>query len=213
MKKQTIYIYLLLGLILIYTSFIKANSQNTVKIGNQTWTTKNLDVSKYRNGEEIPHVHDALSWSTLTTGAWCYYENVDSNGTTYGKLYNLYAVLDPRGLAPVGFHIPSDKDWTTLTDYLGGKEEAGVKMKEAGTTHWPRPNTGATNSSGFTGLPAGYRDDNGSFSSVGVNGFWWSSTEGFTYFAWNRYPDTLYGLVGRDFGYKSYGMSIRCVAD
>ena len=213
MKKQTIYIFLLLGLILIYTSFIKANSQNTVKIGNQTWTTKNLDVSKYRNGDEIPHVNDPLSWSRLTYGAWCYYENVDSNGTTYGKLYNLYAVLDPRGLAPVGFHIPSDKDWTTLTDYLGGKEEAGVKMKEAGTTHWPRPNTGATNSSGFTGLPAGYRDDNGKFSSMGVNGFWWSSTEGFTYFAWNRYPDTLYGLVGRDFGYKSYGMSIRCVAD
>jgi uncharacterized protein (TIGR02145 family) len=213
MKKQTIYIFLLLGLILIYTSFIKANSQNTVKIGNQTWTTKNLDVSKYRNGDEIPHVNDPLSWSRLTYGAWCYYENVDSNGTTYGKLYNLYAVLDPRGLAPAGFHIPSDKDWTTLTDYLGGKEEAGVKMKEAGSTHWPRPNTGATNSSGFTGLPGGYRDDNGSFFSMGVNGFWWSSTEGFTYFAWNRYPDNLYGLVGRDFGYKSYGMSIRCVAD
>ena len=213
MKKQTNHIYLLLGLILLYTFFIKANCQSTVKIGNQTWTTKNLDVSKYRNGDEIPHVDDPLTWSKLTYGAWCYYENVDSNGTTYGKLYNLYAVLDPRGLAPAGFHIPSDKDWTTLTDYLGGKDEAGVKMKEAGTTHWPRPNTGATNSSGFTGLPAGYRDDNGVFVSMGVNGFWWSSTEGFTYFAWNRYPDTLYGLVGRDFGYKSYGMSIRCVAD
>ena len=125
----------------------------------------------------------------------------------------MYAVLDPRGLAPAGFHIPSDKDWTILTDYLGGKDEAGVKMKEAGTTHWPRPNTGATNSSGFTGLPGGSRDDNGVFVSLGVNGFWWSSTEGFTYFAWNRYPDTLYGLVGRDFGYKSYGMSIRCLAD
>jgi uncharacterized protein (TIGR02145 family) len=213
MKKQTVYIYLLLGLILIYTSFGKANSQSTVKIGDQTWTTKNLDVSKYRNGDEIPHVQDALSWSKLTSGAWCYYENSDANGSTYGKLYNLYAVLDPRGLAPAGFHIPSDKDWTILTDYLGGKDEAGVKMKEAGTAHWPMPNTGATNSSGFTGLPGGYRDDNGVFVSMGVNGFWWSSTEGFTYFAWNRYPDTLYGLVGRDFGYKSYGMSIRCLAD
>jgi uncharacterized protein (TIGR02145 family) len=213
MKKQTNHIYLLIGLILLCSSFIKANCQSTVKIGNQTWTTKNLDVSKYRNGDEIPRVDDPLSWSKLTYGAWCYYENNDSNGITYGKLYNLYAVLDPRGLAPAGFHIPSDKDWNALTDYLGGKEEAGVKMKEAGTTHWPRPNTGATNSSGFTGLPAGYRDDNGVFVSMGVNGFWWSSTEGFTYFAWNRYPDTLYGLVGRDFGYKSYGMSIRCLAD
>jgi len=213
MKKQNIYICLLLGLILIYTSFIKADSQSTVKIGNQTWTTKNLNVSNYRNGDEIPMVDDPLTWSKLTYGAWCYYENIDSNGATYGKLYNMYAVLDPRGLAPKGFHIPSDKDWTTLTDYLGGKGEAGVKMKESGTTHWPRPNTGATNSSGFTGLPGGYRDDNGVFVSMGVNGFWWSSTEGFTYFAWNRYPDTLYGLVGRDFGYKSYGMSIRCLAD
>jgi uncharacterized protein (TIGR02145 family) len=200
-------------LILLCTSFTKASCQSTVKIGNQTWTTKNLDVSKYRNGDEIPHVDDPLTWSKLTYGAWCYYDNIDSNGITYGKLYNMYAVLDPRGLAPAGFHIPSDKDWTILTDYLGGKDEAGVKMKEAGTTHWPRPNTGATNSSGFTGLPAGYRDDNGAFVSIGVNGFWWSSTEGFTYFAWNRYPDTLYGLVGRDFGYKSYGMSIRCLAD
>jgi len=213
MKKQTNYIYLVLGLILIFTSFTNANSQSTVKIGNQTWTTKNLDVSKYRNGDEIPQIDDPLTWSKLTYGAWCYYENKDSNGSTYGKLYNMYAVLDPRGLAPAGFHIPSDKDWTILTDYLGGKDEAGVKMKEAGTTHWPRPNTGATNSSGFTGLPGGYRDDNGVFVSLGVNGFWWSSTEGFTYFAWNRYPDTLYGLVGRDFGYKSYGMSIRCLAD
>jgi uncharacterized protein (TIGR02145 family) len=213
MKKQINYIYLLLGLILLCTSFTKASCQSTVKIGNQTWTTKNLDVSKYRNGDEIPHVDDPLTWSKLTYGAWCYYDNIDSNGITYGKLYNMYAVLDPRGLAPAGFHIPSDKDWTILTDYLGGKDEAGVKMKEAGTTHWPRPNTGATNSSGFTGLPAGYRDDNGAFVSIGVNGFWWSSTEGFTYFAWNRYPDTLYGLVGRDFGYKSYGMSIRCLAD
>ena len=213
MKKQTNYIYLLLGLILLYTSFNKSNCQSTVKIGNQTWTTKNLDVRKYRNGDEIPYVDDPLTWSKLTYGAWCYYENIDSNGITYGKLYNMYAVLDPRGLAPAGFHIPSDKDWTILTDYLGGKDEAGGKMKEAGTTHWPRPNTGATNSSGFTGLPGGYRDDNGVFVSLGVNGFWWSSTEGFTYFAWNRYPDTLYGLVGRDFGYKSYGMSIRCLAD
>ena len=213
MKKRTIYIQFLLGLILICTSFIESTAQSTVKIGNQTWTTQNLDVSKYRNGDDIPHVQDANTWSKLTSGAWCYYENVDSNGATYGKLYNLYAVLDPRGLAPQGFHIPSDKEWTTLTDYLGGKEEAGVKMKEAGTAHWPSPNTGATNSSGFTGLPGGYRDDNGAFSKLRINGYWWSSTEGFTYFAWNRYPDTLYGLEARDFGFKSYGMSIRCIAD
>lgn len=213
MKKQKPYIIFWVGLFLILHSFYNTNAQNTVKIGTQTWTNVNLDVSTYRNGEEIPQVQDPVSWSKLTTGAWCYYENQSENGTTYGKLYNLYAVLDPRGLAPAGFHIPTDAEWTILTDYLGGKEAAGGKMKESGTAHWPRPNTGATNSSGFTGIPGGYRDDNGAFFSKGINGFWWSSTEGFTYFAWNRYPDSLYGLVGRDFGYKSYGMSVRCLAD
>ena len=205
--KTILMITFLFGLVM------ESKSQVTVKIGTQKWTTKNLEVTKYRNGDDIPQVQDANAWAKLTSGAWCYYENVDSNGATYGKLYNLYAVLDPRGLAPNGFHIPSDKEWTTLTDYLGGKEEAGVKMKEAGTAHWPSPNTGATNSSGFTGLPGGYRDDNGAFSKLRINGYWWSSTEGFTYFAWNRYPDTLYGLEARDFGFKSYGMSIRCIAD
>ena len=89
-------------------------SQTTVKIGTQLWMNKNLDVSKYRNGEEIPHVHDALSWSTLTTGAWCYYANTSSNGTTYGKLYNWYAVNDSRGLAPEGFHIAKDSELNFL---------------------------------------------------------------------------------------------------
>ena len=213
MKKQTTLFTLLFGLILTLNLIGNSYAQNTVKIGTQTWTTKNLDVSNYRNGDEIPQVQDPIGWARLTTGAWCYYENKTENGTTYGKLYNLYAVTDKRGLAPQGFHIPTDAEWTILTDYLGGKDAAGGKMKETGTTHWPRPNTGATNSSGFTGIPGGYRDDNGTFSSIGINGFWWSSTEGFTYFAWNRYPDNLYGLVGRDFGFKSYGMSVRCIVD
>ena len=101
----------------------------TVKIGIQTWTTKNLDVATYRNGDPIPQVQDATAWAILTTGAWCYYQNNTENGTNYGKLYNWYAVNDSRGLAPNGFHIPTDAEWTTLSTLLGGEAVAGGKMK------------------------------------------------------------------------------------
>jgi len=104
------------------------------KIGNQIWTTKNLDVATYRNGDAIPQVQDYTAWANLTTGAWCYYANNTANGTTYGKLYNWYAVNDPRGLAPKGYHIPTDKEWTMLTDYLGGESVANSKMKS--TSRW-----------------------------------------------------------------------------
>jgi len=130
---------------------------SSVQIGNQTWTLKNLDVSTYRNGDPIPQVQDNTAWANLSTGAWCYYLNNTANGTIYGKLYNWYAVNDPRGLAPNGYHIPTDAEWTTLTTYLGGSTLAGGKMKEAGSSHWLSPNTGATNSSGFKGLPGGFR--------------------------------------------------------
>ena len=107
---------------------------SSVVIGTQTWTTKNLDVETYRNGDVIPQVQDATAWSNLTSGAWCYYENNTANGSTYGKLYNWYAVNDPRGLAPNGYYIPSDADWKILTDYLGGESAAGTKMKS--TSGW-----------------------------------------------------------------------------
>src|SRR5690606_33259564 len=116
----------------------------------------------------IPQVTDPTIWGNLTTGAWCYYNNDPANEIIYGKLYNWYAVNDPRGLAPVGWHIPSDSEWTILTDYLGGFEVAGGKMKETGTTHWANPNIGADNSSGFTGLPGGYRAYNSAeFNTIG----------------------------------------------
>ena len=144
----------------------------TIVIGTQQWMEKNLDVLTYRNGDIIPQVTDPTAWAALTTGAWCYYNNDVANGAIYGKLYNWYAVNDPRGLAPTGWHVPSDAEWTTLETTLGGDPVAGGKMKVAGTTRWTTPNTGATNESGFAGLPGGTRNNNGTFSNVGSNGYW-----------------------------------------
>ena len=138
-------------------SDVDGNVYQTVTICNQTWTKSNLNVSKYRNGDFIPQVTDPTAWANLTTGAWCYYNDDPANGAVYGKLYNWHAVNDPRGLAPQGWHIPSDIELTTLTNCLGGESIAGGQMKESGFAHWLSPNTDATNSSGFTGLPGGSR--------------------------------------------------------
>ena len=114
--------------------------ENEIKIGDQTWTIKNLDVTTYRNGDAIPQLEDQEEWANLTTGAWCYYENESDNGTTYGKLYNWFAVNDPRGLAPKGYHIPTDEEWTILSVNLGGESQAGTKMKS--TTGWNEDGNG-----------------------------------------------------------------------
>jgi uncharacterized protein (TIGR02145 family) len=139
--------------------------------------TKNLDVTHYRNGDSIPNVQDTEKWRKLTTGAWCYYENKPENGAVYGKLYNWYAVNDPRGLAPKGYHIPSYKEWDVFTGLLRGMTEAGGKLKETGTKHWKEPNTDATDEIGFTALPGGVRYADGSFSRLGEDGYWWSTKE------------------------------------
>jgi uncharacterized protein (TIGR02145 family) len=144
---------------------IDGNVYQTVTICNQTWTKSNLNVSKYRNGDVIPQVTDPAAWSNLTTGAWCYYDNDPANGAVYGKLYNWYAVNDPRGLAPVGYHVPTETDWTTLSNCLGIDDlEIFNKMIEPGTTHWTIPHPEANNSSGFTALPGGVREgSNGNY--------------------------------------------------
>jgi uncharacterized protein (TIGR02145 family) len=146
-----------------------------VVIGDQTWSLYNLDVTKYRNGDTIPQVTDQTEWNNLTTGAWCYFNNDSANGTIYGKLYNWYAVNDPRGLAPTGWHIPTQTEWNTLRTYLGGSTVAGGPLKEVGTTYWNSPNTGATNTSGFTALGGGTRL--GSFIGLKGNALFWTSTE------------------------------------
>ena len=187
----------------------------TIQIGTQKWMTQNLNTSFYRNGDTIHYVTDATEWANTTAGAWCYYNNDPLNGEIYGKLYNWYAVKDSThgGLAPLGWHIPTDTEWTTLTTTLGGTSLAGGKMKSAGTTRWTTPNTGATNSSGFAGLPGGLRYGIGSFGTIGGNGYWWSSTEGGTAYAWLR--DLVYNSssLDRHGGDKTIGFSVRCLRD
>lgn len=205
---------------------IAGKEYKTVQIGDQEWTAENLNVEHYRNGDIIPEVKDAGEWSNLETGAWCYYENDSTKGKTYGKLYNWYAVNDPRGLAPEGFHIPSDAEWTALTDFLGevtktGKtdseleywyiEEVGGKLKAK--TMWDSPNIGATNATGFTAFPGGYRYNSGEFYDIGRDGNFWSASAYNNVDAWYRNLDYDYSDVYR-YGYsKGSGFSVRCVRD
>jgi uncharacterized protein (TIGR02145 family) len=185
----------------------------TIVIGTQQWMTINLETEFYRNGDPIPQVNDYTAWTNLTTGAWCFYFNDSTRGTTYGKLYNWYAVTDPRGLAPAGWHIPSDAEWVTLENNLGGAALAGGMMKEAGVVHWALPNTNGNNNSGWAGLPGGFRPYNGAFADVGIRGYWWSSTEASTTSTWFRELDNLGGYVLRYAGDKRDGFSVRCIKD
>ena len=210
MKKNNLILTIVVLTVILFST---SGYAQTVTIGTQVWTSKNLNVSTYRNGDVIPQVQDKKAWANLTTGAWCYYGNDASNGTKYGKLYNWYAVNDPRGLAPQGWHVPSDAEWTILETALGGSLVAGGKMKEAGTLNWTTPNTGGNNNSGFAGLPGGYRNGNGSFDFVGDSGYWWSSTEYFTSTAWFRYLYYSNGLIYRNGFSKYYGFSVRCLRD
>ncbi len=210
MKKNNLILTIVVLTVILFST---SGYAQTVTIGTQVWTSKNLNVSTYRNGDVIPQVQDKKAWANLTTGAWCYYGNDASNGTKYGKLYNWYAVNDPRGLAPQGWHVPSDAEWTILETALGGSLVAGGKMKEAGTLNWTTPNTGGNNNSGFAGLPGGYRNGNGSFDFVGDGGYWWSSTEFNTAVAWFRYLYYNYGIIYRNYFSKYYGFSVRCLRD
>jgi uncharacterized protein (TIGR02145 family) len=185
----------------------------TIVIGKQQWMEKNLDVVTYRNGDIIPQVTDPTAWAALTTGAWCYYNNDPANGAIYGKLYNGYAVNDARGLAPQGWHIPTDAEWDTLSIKIGGNSVAGGKMKTTGTTRWTTPNTDATNESGFAGLPGGGRFSGGTFSNVGTNGYWWSATDLFISNTWYRYLLYDNGNLYRSGHNKANGVSIRCLRD
>ena len=192
---------------------LDGNVYGTVTIGTQVWMAENLKVTRYRNGDPISNVTDAVQWSNLVTGAYCSYNNDATNTKTYGHLYNWHAVMDSRNLAPAGWHIPTDTEWTTLVDYLGGDGEAGTKLKESGTTHWNSPNFGVTNETKFTALPGGYRGFNGTFTGLGAYGNWWTTTEFVSNAAWWRVMSYSYGGVGKDVAYKVSGYSIRCVKD
>ncbi len=190
------------------------NTYKTTIIGNQEWMAENLKASHYRNGDLIPVVIYNLTWSGLSTGATCWYNNDSATyNCPYGKLYNWYTVADPRKVCPTGWHVPTDAEWTTLIDYLGGEPVAGGKMKSTGTQYWLSPNTDAVNSYGFSSLPGGLRKDGGPFRFNGDYGFWWSSTNDFGNLAWLRCLYYDYGFVTRFSDYKEMGLSIRCLRD
>jgi uncharacterized protein (TIGR02145 family) len=183
----------------------------SIMINGQEWMQQNLAVTKYRNGDPIPTGLSNTTWQNTTGGAYAIYNNDAANNATYGKLYNWYAVNDSRGLCPTGWHVPSDAEWTTLATSLGGSSVAGGKMKS--TTGWTSTNTGATNESGFTGLPGGYRNNSGQFFDFGYFPYWWSSTENLSYLAWNRSLDYSNSVVYRGSFIQRYGFSVRCVRD
>jgi uncharacterized protein (TIGR02145 family) len=183
-----------------------------VKIGNQVWMSENLNVDKFRNGDPIPEAKTEEEWVKAGQNkqpAWCYYDSDPANGEKYGKLYNWYALKDSRGLAPSGYHIPTDEEWTLLTDHLGG-EIAGTKMKS--TSGWSSNGNG-NNSSGFSGLPGGGRGFDGAFGLIGEYGSWWSSSEDDTSFVWLRGLGYCNGDVYRSNGNKETGLSVRCLRD
>lgn len=199
----------------VWLRLITESNYPGVTICTQVWMDKNLDVTNYRNGDPIPYVTDQAVWTTLTTGAWCYYNNDPSTNATYGKLYNWYALNDPRGLTPVGWHVASDAEWSTLATCLGGSAIAGGKMKVTGTTTWASPNN-ANNSSGFAALPGGIRinDANNFFVDLNYFSHFWTSTEVnnqpafvITRFITNS-SETLTQYIGFP---KSYGLSVRCI--
>ena len=175
-----------------------------VTIGNQVWMAENLAYTG--SGQ---HITDNNQWKNNTAyNGWCYYKNKTNNGNTYGVLYQWEAA---KAACPAGWHLPTDAEWKELTDYLGGENVAGGKMKEIGTTHWDSPNTGADNSSGFSALPGGYRNTYGSFYYLGDDGYWWSATKGISNTAYIRILHAPNATVNRYYDYKAFGFSVRCI--
>jgi len=204
---------------------IDGNTYKTIVIGDQCWMAENLEVTHYRNGDNIPRVTDPDTWRYLTTGARCEYDDNPAFVPVYGRLYNWYAMIDTRNIAPEGWHVPSDAEWKQLEMYLGmSQEEAdqeggyrgtdeGGRLKDAGFLYWYSPNTGATNETGFTGLPGGYRSNGGSYATLYSSGLFWTSTEALSISAWFRHLYYKSAGVSRDDLNKECGFSVRCVKD
>ena len=209
---------------------IDGNVYHTVTIGKQTWMVENLKTTKYHkgNGGIIPNITDASSWCFITTGAYCNYDNDEANGLKYGRLYNWYAVTNPQKLAPNGWHVATDAEWTTLINYLiangynydGTKDDNRVAKSLASVTDWTTyAGPGAigndltkNNTSGFTALPGGYRtgDYPAVFNEIGSICYWWSS-DGTS--AWARHVDFTSSYVFRELTFKDFGFYVRCVKD
>jgi uncharacterized protein (TIGR02145 family) len=190
------------------------NAYDTVVIGTQVWLRQNLRVTRFNDGTFIPLVTDSTEWTNTASGSRCYYNN-DSAAydTVYGALYNGYVINDISHICPAGWHVTTDAEWQEAESFLGGWDVAGGKMKETGTVHWITPNAGATNSSGFTGLPGGMRDLVNIFSTLGENGLWWTTTAYNSSTLWTTYLWNMSTGVDHNPAPKNYGLSIRCVRD
>ena len=194
---------------------IDNNSYGYVTIGTQTWMAENLATTRYNDGTAIPLITDDTAWETASLNGEPGYTWYDNGASEYGGLYNYFVVADTssRNVCPVGWHVPSNSDWTILTTYLGGTSAAGGKMKEGGLAHWNVPNKSATNESEFAGLSGGFRTYDGSFGGIGSNGYWWSSTEKDTSFSWARNLNWSLASVLVYNPSKGNGNSIRCLKD
>lgn len=210
---------------------IDGNVYHTVTIGTQVWMVENLKVTKYNDGTPIPLVTDINAWSKSSTPGYCWYNNdAATNKNVYGGLYNWFAV-NTNKLCPIGWHVPSDVEWQILIRYIDpsatinvdniGYESftAGLKLKESGTTHWSSPNTGASNETGFTALPGGYRNNMAEFFSIGKACSWWSSKEStpgnfvYSWYGWYIYMKNNDSYVGGSNYDKIEGRSVRCIKD
>lgn len=190
---------------------IDGNIYKTIIIGNQEWMAENLKVEHYRNGDLIPRVQDEEEWKALRTGSWCYYQNKPENGLIFGKLYSWYAVNDKRGLAPKGWHIPSNEEWDELVEYLGGKEIAGKKMIDP--TLWGNNNIDASNESGFTAIPSGCGLTNGYTSQYSCDAFYWTSSQYDNENAWFRMLLIGWTDLFINSTKKKFELAIRCIKD
>lgn len=194
-----------------YITDYDGNEYDTISIGTQVWMKQNLKVTHYNDGTPIPNVSDSTAWAGLTSGARCYFNNDSVTfDSVYGALYNWYVATNPN-ICPSGWHISTNAEWLQVEIALGGDAVAGGEMKEAGTLHWLSPNTGATNNSGYTGLPGGLRDANSNYNYVSENGLWWTKSSYNTTLAWSTYLWYLNTGVDHNPTPKKMGLSIRCI--
>jgi len=193
---------------------IDGNVYHSLNIGTQVWMVENLKVTRYQNGDLLPNVTDTTEWCHLPTGAYCNYNNDIKNAPTYGRLYNWFAVTDSRNIAPKGWHVPTYREIEIMIAFLGGDTLAAGKLKEQGTSHWLYPNTGATNESGFTSLPGGYRyNREGTFHTLGSNGYWWTTTQSIELYTWSKRIFWYFAHADYNHNLKTLGFSVRCVRD
>ncbi len=191
---------------------IDGNIYKTVQAGTQTWMAENLRTTHFNDGTPISYIEDNLFWDVNATGAFCYYDNDFSNKYLYGALYN-WQTVNTGSLCPAGWHVPSDQEWKILSDFLGGVQGAGGMMKETGIIHWSSPNTGATNETGFTALPGGYRLHDSGYYSIKNEGYWWSATGNPGEFASSFSLSGIDQIMKALSGNRKNGYSVRCVKD